>query len=114
MNGAMRPLVMSSPLASPHANPDPTATPMAAATARGGETSAIALSSMIPSEPTKAAMEPTDRSMPPDTITKVIPRAMIPVYETWRRMLSRFCHCRKYGLRNDESTVRSTSATTAA
>jgi hypothetical protein len=40
--------------------------------------------------PDTATIEPTEGLSLPAMITKVIPRAMIPVYDTWRRMLTRF------------------------
>lgn len=38
--------------------------------------------------PTATRVEPTDRSMPPEMMTKVMPRAMMPTGALLRRMLS--------------------------
>jgi len=90
------------------------ATAAATAVPSGHPASNEPFSTRMARQPTKAAIEPTERSIPPETITNVIPSAMIPVYETCRMMLSRFCHCRKKGLSSAETTVRIASATNAA
>src|SRR5262245_19801741 len=43
----------------------------------------------------KASVEPTERSMPPARITNVIPTAIMPFSETWRRMSVRLPMSRK-------------------
>jgi len=116
MKGAIRPLVTSNPFARPQARPARTAHAIAAATAVpcARPASETALSARTASEPTKAAIDPTERSIPPETMTKVIPSEMIPVYETCLRMLSRFCHCRKKGLSSADTMERMASAAKAA
>jgi hypothetical protein len=45
--------------------------------------------------PVSPAMEPTDRSMPPVRITKVMPTATIPTTTDWSRMLKMLDRVRK-------------------
>jgi hypothetical protein len=56
--------------------------------------------------PDRAITDPTDRSMPPEMITKVIPIATIAVMDVCRPMLNRFG-----ALRNTGSEVTRRSAT---
>ena len=81
MKGSMRPLVMSSPWASPNTAPSATARTAPNTTASSGEPSAgpMALMNMITQPAISAAIEPTERSMPPEMITKHIPTAMMPM-----------------------------------
>ena len=79
---------MTRPLASPTAAPAtiPAATP-----------AAIPASSitMLATQPASAAVEPTERSKPPPTITKVMPMAMTAMIEDCTRMLVRLSGERK-------------------
>ena len=43
----------------------------------------------------RASIEPTDRSMPPEMMTKVIPMAMIARKEAATAMLEKFCRLAK-------------------
>ena len=56
-----------------------------------------------------ASTEPTDRSMPPEMTTAVMPTARIPFSATWRRMSVRFPMSRKTGRppRTGEKTTES-------
>ena len=53
---------------------------------------AIAMAVVIEASP---AMDPTDRSISAQPMTKVIPTAMIVTIAVWRRMLSRFVVLKK-------------------
>ena len=70
---------------------------MPSATTRVGEPTVAAMLfiSRIMQPAISAAIEPTDRSMPPEMITKVMLIAMIPTNDHCRRMLPQFS-----GLRN--------------
>ena len=57
-----------------------------------------------------AAIEPTDRSMPPDVMTKVAPIAMMPMNEARATILARLLIVRKWSLRKAPSTISSASA----
>ena len=71
MKGAILPFVTSSPFARPQASPAKMAQTTAAATAvpSGQPASNEPFSTRMARQPTKAAIEPTERSIPPDTIT---------------------------------------------
>jgi hypothetical protein len=81
MKGSMRPRVMSRPCASPNAAPSTSAKAIpAATTASGGQPrGSSAFISRIMQPAISAAIEPTDRSMPPEMMTKHIPTAMMPM-----------------------------------
>src|SRR6478752_1170020 len=81
MKGSMRPLVIRRPCARPNTAPSTTASTAPSTTASSGEPSAgpIALMNMITQPAISAAIEPTDRSMPPEMITKHMPTAMMPM-----------------------------------
>ena len=50
--------------------------------------------------PDRASTEPTDRSMPPEMMTKVIPTARISRYALSMKRLRKFCSAKKPGERN--------------
>ena len=50
---------------------------------------------MLATQPDSAAVEPTERSNPPPTITKVMPRAITAMIEDCTRMLVRLSGERK-------------------
>ena len=81
MKGSMRPLVIKRPCTSPNTAPSTTASSMPTTTAAMGEpsTSAIAFMNRMTEPAISAAMEPTDRSMPPEMMTKHMPTAMMPM-----------------------------------
>src|SRR5262245_32839546 len=60
--------------------------------------------------PDRASTAPTDRSMPPVTITAVIPSAMIPTNAKFRVTLNRFCCVAKTSLATDRTRKASTAA----
>ncbi len=62
--------------------------------------------------PASAITAPTDRSMPPVRITKVMPTAISALIETWRRMLLMLLADRKLSEANaitTETTISPTS-----
>ena len=58
-----------------------------------------ACSVLARSTPEKATIEPTDRSIPPEMITNVMPAAITALIEVCSRTFSRLDTVRKYGLR---------------
>ena len=56
-----------------------------------------------------AATEPTERSMPAATITKVNPKAITAMVETWMPMFIRFGPVRKRGVAMKRARQRTTS-----
>ena len=52
---------------------------------------------MASTTPTSEITPPTDRSMPPVTITNVIPKATTAVNDAWIRIWTRFPNVAKYG-----------------
>ena len=54
--------------------------------------------------------EPTERSIPPVKITKVMPIATIPTKEKFRVMLTTFSHCRNCGIATAITMTMRTSA----
>ena len=48
--------------------------------------------------PHKANRDPTDKSIPPPTITKVIPRAIMPLYDTCLKIFTRLAGFAKTSL----------------
>ena len=81
MNASIPTLDIRNPLTSPAASPAASATSIPASTSGTPMPSAgiIAFIAMIITPATKAAMDPTDRSMPPAVMTKVMPTAMMPM-----------------------------------
>src|SRR6266540_2337431 len=102
MNGLTLRNPMTRPLASPTAAPAmmPAATP-----------AAIPASSitMLAMQPESAAVEPTERSKPPPTITKVMPMAITAMIEDCTRMLVRLNGERKRLVSNAVAAQRTTS-----
>src|SRR5262245_60874343 len=93
---------MISPLASPTAAPAaiPAMTPAAI------PASSITIAA---TQPASAAVEPTERSKPPPTMTKVMPMAMTAMIEDCTRMLVRLSGERKRSVMNAVATHRSMS-----
>lgn len=77
MKGSIRPTVTISPLKRPHSAPTSSATPAPIGIAQAPKAGARWFIAMIMIPVTKAIIEPTDRSSPPDEITKVAPTAII-------------------------------------
>ena len=89
MNGGIFPTDTSSPFAVPPTAPVTTAISAASATAAVSEPG-NAFIPMIDRAPERASSEPTERSIPAPAITKVIPSAIMPLYDTCRVILIRF------------------------
>src|SRR5664280_2374272 len=85
MNGGMSPLATLNPLNAPIAAP--TRTGARIATARACSPGWARLAAITP---VKATMEPTDRSMPPDRITNIMPVARMPLMEACLMIPIRF------------------------
>src|SRR3954469_17557118 len=81
MKGSIRPLVISSPCTRPKAAPSTSDSSMPTAITSTGEPSvpAARFITRIMQPAISAAIEPTDRSMPPLMITKHMPTAMMPM-----------------------------------
>src|SRR5581483_3986401 len=58
--------------------------------------------------PASASTDPTDRSMPPVRITKVMPMAIRPVIDDWRTIFQMLSGARKPGLRIEKATTNAT------
>jgi hypothetical protein len=91
INGGMRPRVVIRPLTSPH--PSPTRSPPATATRP--EWPATRRSATT--RPLKARIEPTDRSIPPEMITKVRPMPRMALIADCCMTLRRLSVVRKWG-----------------
>src|SRR5215204_5977162 len=91
MKGGMRSAAMAAPFARPHAAPAATAPKTPAA---GGAPPAI---KSAPATPARAITDPTDRSMPPEAITTVMPIAMIVMTAVCRATPARFPGERNFG-----------------
>jgi hypothetical protein len=81
MNGSMPPRVISRPCARPNSAPSTSANPMPSAITDTGEPSdgARRFIRRIITPAMSAAIEPTERSMPPEMMTKHMPTAMMPM-----------------------------------
>ena len=84
MNGTTLSRVTSAPLSAPQ--PTPAAMPASAASTGGAPARRTAAITTVAS----AMIAPTERSMPPDTITMVMPSAATATMVVWRKMVSRF------------------------
>src|SRR5450830_1914735 len=109
MNGAMRPLVVRVPTA----HPQPTARAHPATSARmmdGMEPLKwFVVTSMRP--PVIAAIEPTERSMPPVMMTNVMPTSMQPIEDTCLSTLPTVLISKNCGWRTSMNSSRTASAT---
>ena len=74
---ATLPLVIMIPFMAPNIAPNAIADDTAMATAH--QPSPTPLMIIMDKTPTKATIDPTDRSIPPAIMTKVIPNAIMPV-----------------------------------
>src|ERR1700683_1456727 len=61
----------------------------------------------------KPTVEPTDRSIPPVKMTKVIPTAMIALMAVWPTKMMRFCCVKKEGVSKEKTPIRTKSAISA-
>src|SRR5947209_2740583 len=91
MKGGMRSAAMVTPFASPHA------APAATAAAMPSNTGAPFVIANAPTTPASAITDPTERSIPPATITTVMPIAMIVITAVWRATPARFPEERNFG-----------------
>jgi hypothetical protein len=92
MNGGSRPKVTRRPLARPHTRP--TISPMPIPTGTGSPAASERPSAM----PASASTDPTDRSMPPETMTNVMPTATIALIAVCSSTFRRFDTVRKCGV----------------
>ncbi len=92
MNGGSLSLVMSRPLMAPQTSPRP----MPASRARNGEVPALTMR-VAETIPTKLAIEPTARSMPPVMMTNVMPSPMMALTLAETAMSRRLPEVRKFG-----------------
>jgi hypothetical protein len=53
-------------------------------------------------QPENATAEPTDKSISPDIMTSVIPKAMMPFIEHVLKTVIMFCHEKKFSFANDK------------
>ncbi len=91
MKGGIFSVVMAAPFIKPQAAP---AAMLARTPAIVGAPPARA---KAPVTPASAIIEPTERSIPPETITIVMPIAMIMITAVWRATLARFPDERNLG-----------------
>ena len=61
--------------------------------------------------PEMTTVDPTDRSMPPEAMTAVMPSAMMPTKAKLRVTLNRLRSVAKVSVRSDSATQASTAAT---
>ena len=104
MNGGTSSFEMNRPFTMPNAAPS-THISSAAST---GFIVYFVISSAAPT-PAKPATEPQDRSMPPVSMMNVMPTAMMPTMDTWRRTLKMLDELRKRpcGIDTAKQTMRS-------
>ena len=97
MNAGMRPMVTSRPFKSPQAAPRamPVASPTMTAMTSLPPPSKRAFMVSMPTAAPNAMTAPTERSMPPAMMTRVIPTAITPMAAFWFSRFRRFS-----GLRN--------------
>src|SRR5712691_4659516 len=105
MKAGRRPLVISMPFTRPQV--PPTAMPAAMAAPVGQPARNAAASTT----PASASSEPTERSMPPERITKVIPTAITALMLVCSATLSRLETDRKCGVSSESNAARATSPT---
>src|SRR5690625_4600995 len=96
----------------PETNPQATPVTTPRRMARNGFTPDVVAMYAVTIEE-RAATEPTDRSMPAETMTKVCPNARIATTAACTPMLSRFWVLRKTGLSSAMTAPRTRSATKA-
>src|SRR5215471_12925947 len=78
MKGGIRNVAIAAPLARPQR------VPVAMAAAMPSATGAPLTIAIAPATPDSAMTDPTERSIPPDTITIVMPIAMMVMTAVWR------------------------------
>ena len=100
IKGGSFPRFTSAPFIAPPSMPKPIPARQPISVAAIGETPAAAIARVvfIVTTPQSAKREPTARSMPPAIIIYVMPRAIIPLYEHWRKMFVKFVTVLKLSL----------------
>ena len=86
MNGAIRPYAMSSPLTRPQA--PPTASATSTMTIQWVSSAIVWVASVVAQTEASATIAPTDRSIPPPVMTKVMPMLTTPMTDARRRIVS--------------------------
>ena len=102
MNGGRPPQLISAPLARPQA------VPAASASVNATGSGCPPWSAVPRTTPASATIDPTERSMPPDRITNVIPTATIALMLVCSTTLTRFETVRKCGVRIHSAAHSST------
>ena len=105
MNGTTRSWVTSRPLTTPHTAP--AAMALAAASAGPWRCSVTAVATVL-----NATTDPTDRSMPPATITIVIPSAATHTMTVWRATSSRLAARKNCGPTSAPKSARTSARPT--
>src|SRR6056297_6026 len=110
MNGSILPRVMVMPLNVPAASPNSSANTMPSpSTASGGSpVASIAFMNRIMAPARNAAMEPTERSIPPAMITNVEPTAMMPMNALRVSTLKMFVDDRNAGFISEPTITSAT------
>lgn len=85
---------MTIPLAAPKAVVAVTASSIAAAGDHGASELVNVYAKTVHE---RANNDPTDRSIPPQMMTRVMPMAKMPMSEIWRMTFDRFADCQKMG-----------------
>jgi hypothetical protein len=106
MNGESRRPVTRPPIRQPQAAPQITVATAAAAGDQPRDTSVASVTVA------SATWAPTDRSMPPLTITRVMPSAAVATTAVWRSMISAFAAFANWAGRRAENRI--TTATRPA
>src|SRR5471030_1206076 len=104
INACTLPLATITPVTAP--TPAPTAS--AAATATSAFTSSPTTEAAT--APERASSEPTDKSIPDVRITSVIPTAIMALTEVCCRILNRLFSVKKFGLMEETTAIRTSSA----
>ena len=111
MNGTTRSPVISTPFISPHSAPAAIA-PAAATSGHDPSRSSCAVTTVL-----SAMTDPTDKSIPPATITIVMPSAATHTIAVWRAMSSRLAglkNCGPMRIPNSNATSASPARTPAS
>ena len=100
------------PTEKPMQKPTPTATAMPITAARSPPIASVSAPQIQATmQPASAAPAPTDRSISPEMITAVMPKAMMPRSAPVRRTLRRFRRLAKPGAVKTRTTISTTRIT---
>ena len=108
MNGATPSRATMPPFTSPTSAPAPIPTSAATTAAPAGlktRSTVPLVSAIAASTPANPTTDPTERSMPAVMITKMEPRARIPLIETWSRIVVRLARLMKPGMNTPATTT---------